>query len=204
MKTSINAVFLICIILIFKYIYSNQVETITISNNGLQQEFLVRSLSDKYKAAHMLCTIKNKLIRFSKQLLYELESKKDNESIEYYPYVKIICKRLDKCPFKEASANSSYTSYTVNKGTEMVVCLRDKKTNKLHDLNTLMYVCTHEIGHIGCPEVGHTKLFHRINKFLLLEAIKQGVYTYTNYKYFPCDYCGLILDNTIIDNDIIV
>lgn len=202
MKTSMYLVFLICIALLFKYLFSNQVETIIIKNSGKQQHFLVRNMSDKIQAGQMLVDIKLKLITFTDQLLLDMENGKIPESATYYPYVKMICQRLNNCPFNESSADSSYTSYTVNKGTEMVVCLRDKDTHKLHDFNTVMYVCTHEIGHIGCPEVGHTPLFHKINKFLLLEAIKRGIYTYTNYKRFPCAYCGLILDNTIIDNNV--
>jgi hypothetical protein len=202
MKTSIILIFIIFIILVFKYLFSNQVELIMIKNEGKQQKFLVRRLPDKFRAAQLLCDIKMKLIYFSNNLLTELKTRTDTNASTYYKYVDTICKRLNNCPFNESSPDSVYTSYTVNKGDEMIVCLRDSVTHGIHDFNTLMYVCTHEIGHIGCPEVGHTYLFHQINKFLLLEAMKYGVYTYTNYKRFPCKYCSLILDNTIIDNNV--
>ena len=205
MKTSITIILIIFIFLLIKYLFSNQVEMIFIKNIGKQQQFLVRRLPDKNKAAKMLCDIKLKLMQFSNDLLLDLNNRikmGDSNAMKYIKYVNTICKRLDNCPFNESSPDSIYTSYTVNKGEEMIVCLRDSKTHKIHDFNTLMYVCTHEIGHIGCPEVGHTHLFHQINKFLLLEAIKYGVYTYTNYNKFPCKYCSLILDNNVIDNSI--
>ena len=63
---------------------------------------------------------------------------------------------------KEGIDNPSYTSYTINKGQEMAVCLRSKNDKKIHDINEIMYVIIHEISHIACPELGHTKLFLKI------------------------------------------
>ena len=55
------------------------------------------------------------------------------------------------------------TSKKINKGEEIVFCLRSIPDNKLHNINELMYVAIHEIAHVGCPEIGHTSLFKKIN-----------------------------------------
>jgi predicted metal-dependent hydrolase len=111
----------------------------------------------------------------------------------------MIQKRLPKSIIKESSANSEYTSYSINKGEELVFCLRSKETNLLHDINDIMYVAIHEIAHIGCPEIGHTPLFKRINLYLLDEAIKCNIYNYDNYRKNNKEYCGIMLSSNIID-----
>jgi len=70
----------------------------------------------------------------------------------------------------------------------------------LHDINDLLYVAIHEIAHIGCPEIGHTLLFKKINKYLLKEAINYKIYRYDNYGKNNKEYCGIILTNNILDN----
>ena len=87
----------------------------------------------------------------------------------------------------------------MNKGEEIVFCLRSKNDNKLHDINELMYVAIHEIAHVGCPEIGHTPLFLKINKILLKQAVECNVYVYKNYSLYPEDYCGIKLSTTILN-----
>ena len=176
MIETIFIIFLICFILLFKYLYWNEVCYVESfdSNN-----YLVRNLPDKDKAALMLAEIRTKLIDFIDSLVEQAEKESmaegddgDKELINNYKYIKMIQKKLPDSIIKESSAKSEFTSYSVNKGEELVFCLRSKKNNKLHDINDLMYVAVHEIAHIGCPEIGHTPLFKKINKFLLERAAK--------------------------------
>ena len=69
---------------------------------------------------------------------------------------------------------------------------------ELHDINELMYVAIHEVSHIGCPENGHTKLFAKINLFLLQRAVELGLYNYRDYSANPVEYCGMILTTSIL------
>ena len=72
----------------------------------------------------------------------------------------------------ENDIDSKYTSYSVNKGEEIVFCLRSKETHQLHSIDLMMYVALHEISHICCPEIGHTPLFKKIFAFLVNRAIE--------------------------------
>ena len=117
---------------------------------------------------------------------------------EYEPYIKQMHKRVEDINFRETELGTDNTSYTINKGDEMVVCLRDKTNNKLHDINTIMYVTIHELAHVGCPELNHTKLFFKINKFLLNEAMEMKIYQYRDYNSSPVEYCGISLNSTIL------
>ena len=202
MIETIFIIFLLFFIFIFKYLYYNEVCYIESFD---ENTYLVRNLPDKTDAAKMLATIRNNLINFIDDLSYQAEKEnldeknQDNELINNYQYIKMIQKRLPESIIKESSANSEYTSYSINKGEELVFCLRSKVTNKLHNINDIMYVAVHEIAHIGCPEIGHTPLFKKINKFLLERALKKGLYTFENYRKTQKEYCGITLNSNILE-----
>lgn len=199
MRKSLLSIFLLCSVLIFIYLFANQITYITNMTN--QNNYMVRDLPDKLFAASNLDSIKGQLISLNQSVLKDIKQQLTSQF--YFPFCKTIYQRLPDCIFSESTPRSSYTSYTLNKGEEMVVCLRSKYNNQIHNMNELMYVTIHEIAHIGCPERNHTPLFHKINKFLLQHAIEKGYYTYVNYKRDPCEYCGMNLNNTIIDNKVI-
>lgn len=204
MIETIFIIFLLCFIFIFKYLYYNEVCYVETFD---EKSYLVRNLPDKENAALMLSNIRTKLINFIDELVLEAEQenleaeeeKQDTELINNYKYIKMIKKRLPDSKIKESSANSEYTSYSINKGEELVFCLRSKIDNKLHDINDIMYVAVHEIAHIGCPEIGHTPLFKKINKFLLERAVNKGLYTFENYKKTQKEYCGITLTSNILE-----
>jgi hypothetical protein len=202
MIETIFIIFLLCFIFIFKYLYYNEVCYIESFDKNT---YLVRNLPDKKDAAKMLANIRTKLLNFIDDLIDDAEKEsldeknQDNELINNYQYIKMIQKRLPKSIIKESSANSEYTSYSVNKGEELVFCLRSKVTNELHNLNEIMYVAVHEIAHIGCPEIGHTPLFKKINKFLLERAVDKGLYKFENYRKTQKEYCGIILNTNILE-----
>lgn len=198
MIETIFIIFLLCFIFIFKYLYYNEVCYVKSFDKN---SYLVRNLPDKKDAANMLADIRSQLLNFIDYLVNLVEKKltDDNELIENYKYIKMIQKRLPNSVIKESSAKSEFTSYSVNKGEELVFCLRSKKTNKLHDINEIMYVAIHEVAHIGCPEIGHTQLFKKINIFLLEQSVKKGLYKYLNYKKTQPEYCGITLTSNILE-----
>lgn len=202
MEKTIFIIFLICILVIFKYLNRNQV---TYVETFEQQKFLVRNLPDKKDASLLLYNIRKMCLLLANTIVTEMEQNANHPHADkYYAYLKIIQKRLPNSLIKESSHTSKYTSYTTNKGEEIVFCLRSKYDSHLHNINELMYVAIHEIAHIGCPEIGHTDLFHQINKFLLVEATKKGIYKYVDYKKTPVEYCGMKLNNTILDNNVLL
>ena len=193
MKETILIITFIAIVFVFVLVHCTEV-SYTESFNG--EQFLVRNLDDKIDAANMLADMKTKL----KKLTNYIDDKcKSGEDLFISQYNKTIIDRFDFIIFRESTSDSKFTSYSINKGEEIVFCLRSKIDNKLHDVNELMYVAIHEIAHVGCPEIGHTPLFKRINKDLLNYGIECGVYKYKNYNLYPEDYCGIELSNTILN-----
>jgi hypothetical protein len=91
---------------------------------------------------------------------------------------------------------SGTTSYTVQKGRAMYVCMRDKD-NSFVEKNTMLFVLLHELSHIGAYwTFGHTTDFWKTFKFILKEAIDDGVYKYIDYSQNPVNYCGMVIKNS--------
>jgi hypothetical protein len=207
MLETIIIIILISIILIFSSVHKSEVlfvESFT-DNNA----YLVRNLPDKQQASNNLGKIRDNLRKTINYILekinkveekeeYELMSE-DYKYIEMSEYINKIDTLFDNIIFSETSADSSFTSYSINKGEEIVFCLRSKEDDSLHNINLVMYVAIHEVAHVGCPEIGHTPLFHKINKFMLKEAIKAGAYYYDDYESNPVNYCGMDLTSTILN-----
>lgn len=201
MRKTITIIIFISILIFF--ICTNRTEALFIESSIDNSYYLVRNINDKSDAANTLATIKNNLNRLTLYILSRIDVAKKNNIIspilEYEPYINRIYNRISHTEYKENSTDNNYTSYSVNKGEELVFCIRSKKDNNIHNLNLLMYVAIHELSHIGCPEIGHTSLFSKINKFLLENAIKIGIYRYKNYSSYPIEYCGMDLNTNIMD-----
>lgn len=153
--------------------------------------YLVRQLPDGQVAANLLSKLRNDLIKFSNNL-YESRDKYS----EYKKYIERLHDRIQTVNIKENNRSNS-TSYTINKGDQMVFCIRSKNTNKIHDINVIMYVALHEISHIASPEYGHTELFKKIFVFFVDEASKMGIYKKIDYSKIPTEYCGIMISESI-------
>lgn len=116
---------------------------------------------------------------------------------EFKKYINTIKKKINTIELKENNNKNDGTSYNINKGEEIYICLRDNENN-IHDMNKIMYVAIHELAHVGCPEKDHTPLFVNINKELLRMAILAGVYRYQNYN--GEQYCGISLTSNILNS----
>lgn len=177
---------LILAFLIWDTYYISEVEYVksTVDNN----EYLVRSLPDKQEAANLLANIRKKLEKTVKYL-------NDNEPDNKITIQLLKNFRSDK--ISEGSENSKYTSYSINKGEQIVFCLRSRDADKkLVDLNTMVFVALHELAHIGTVSVGHTSEFWENFKWILKKAVKADVYVYQDFNNKPVGYCGI----TITDN----
>ena len=71
--------------------------------------------------------------------------------------------------------------------------------NKLVDINTMMFVAIHEMGHLASKEIGHVPPFWDNMKFLLEVGIELGIYSKTDYAAAPVSYCGTKITDTPLD-----
>src|SRR5471030_935595 len=126
-------ILLIIIVLIWIY-YNNQYVKIEIDNKGYNIE---KYSTAKYESLNTLVTIRKNL----DNLVNYLMNKYPNDT-----KVERLKQRFMNTILQEANpeGDPSQTSYTINKGDTMVICLRSDKNN-IVDMNTLMYVEIHEL-----------------------------------------------------------
>ena len=188
-NTSIIIISLILIFafLIYQYHYYSNIETIVSKVDNRNYDVQIKE--DAQDAADLIAKVREKLI-----LLVDYMYKTfPNDS-----KVKQLKKNFNPDVIKEGIDNPSYTSYTINKGQEIILCLRTN--GQLVDINVLTFVCIHELSHIGNETVGHDDAFWQFFKELLTEAINIGVYTKYDYRSNPVDYCNIKITSSPMDS----
>jgi hypothetical protein len=182
-------VLMICILSVFFYmnfvrqkLYLEKIR----ADNGT--EYLVRNLPDKLEAANKLGKISDSL----KNLVNSLGDSSSKKSA----YIKQLKDSFHPEQITENIPGSMYVAYSVNKGEELSLCIREKDTEKFIDDNTIIFVAIHELSHIMTSETGHTPLFWDNMKYLLEKASSQGIYMPIDYKQNPVTYCGMDINST--------
>lgn len=92
------------------------------------------------------------------------------------------------------------TSYTVDKGSVLALCIKNNSDGKFVDMNILMFVVIHELAHLSVESVGHGAEFVDAFTFLLKEGINAGVYKYDNYYENPVYYCKMTINSTPLNS----
>lgn len=88
------------------------------------------------------------------------------------------------------------TSFTIDKGRTMYVCIRNKDDPlTFTEENTMMFVIIHELSHIAnYKSWGHDDIFWDTFKFMLEYAVNYGIYKAVDYQKNPTMYCGMEID----------
>jgi predicted metal-dependent hydrolase len=166
-------------------------EVVYVKSNIDNNEYLVRNLNDKEKAADVLATLRIKL-----EKICDIMKKK-------YPNDESVIRmneRFNSDNITESGKNNQYTSYSVNKGEKIVFCIRQKDDNEsIVDENTLTFVSIHELAHIMTKSVGHTPEFWSNFKRLLEESVNHNLYTKEDYTSNPKEYCGIKVSDSPLD-----
>jgi len=148
---------------------------------GVQEEF---NKSDE--AVELLAKLHNQMSDF----VTDLEKNYANDE-----RVKRLVKGFRRAEIEEAP-NDDGSSYTINKGDLVAICLRHKhEEHPFHDYNTLLFVVIHEMSHIASISEGHNSEFITNFKWLLKEAKTFGYYEPINYQNSPMTYCGVKVTN---------
>lgn len=185
------------IIFIFIYFFLNKNKFISIeSNSGTM--FMVYDDNLNKDKANLLALIVKNMCLLKNNLIQNIDS---YDLKDYTPYIKQLDKNFNEHRTKiyETDPTTELTSYSVNKGEELSICLKSKTSGHLHDINLLMYVVIHEMSHFACPEIGHGELFQKIFKKFLETAMKLNLYIYDDYSTKPVEYCGMILSSSVVN-----
>jgi hypothetical protein len=173
---------------LFKSIIGGNYSTVYVTSTVDGKQYKVRDMPDKQAAADLMAKLR---IRLTK-LCNILEQKYPDK-----PQVKLMIKnfRSDPHRFLESTPDSQHTSYSVNKGESIHLCLRqrDGPDESLVDENVMMFVALHELAHVCTESVGHGPDFWNNFGWLLKEAEANNLYTYTDFSAHPVSYCGVYI-----------
>ena len=153
------------------------------------RSYVVRKLPDSQKACDRLATLNKHIDTLFKQIKEDEHPPKGVDE---------LFKRYKHDNLMETLPGSKYTSYSVNKGEEISLCIREGD-NTFIDINIIMFVFIHELAHIMTDEVGHTKTFWDNMKYLLEQCEKCSIYKPENYYEAPVHYCGMRITTTPYD-----
>jgi len=160
--------------------------TVSVKSSVDGNTYLVRDMPDKQEAADLLARVRQRM-----QKLY-------NYLIATYPE-KLQVKQLrqnfkpDPSRISESTPDAEHTSYSVNKGESVHLCLRQRQGNNesLVKENVMTFVALHEMSHMITPTVGHGPDFWNNFGWLLKIAEDQGIYAYEDFAAHPVSYCGV-------------
>jgi hypothetical protein len=150
------------------------------------KSYRVRDMSDKQQAADLIARVRMSM----KKLYMHLEATFPDKTqvIQLMRNFKPDPERL-----LESTPDEEHTSFSVNKGESVHLCLRQRSggNETLVDENVMMFVALHEMAHMITKSVGHEPEFWNNFGWLLTEAEKIGVYHYQDFKSHPVAYCGV-------------
>jgi hypothetical protein len=107
--------------------------------------------------------------------------------------------RWGKCLLKETSSYDNSAAYTLNKSTEIRLCIRTKN-GSFEDINTSMFVILHELAHVMSIGFGHEDEFKYNFSYVTHLASNLGIYKPQNFRENPVTYCGTEINTTPCDN----
>jgi len=182
----IIGLFIIFIFLLYQYHYHSKIEKVVSTVDNRKYEVQVKD--DAQEAADLIAKIREKLVLLVNHLIktYPRDDRIERFKSNFNP------DRL-----KEGIDDPKYTSYSINKGEQIVLCLRTN--NKLMDLNTMMFVVLHEMAHVCSISIGHTDEFWSNFKWILEESINIGIYKKQDFKLKNVEYCGITITDSPLD-----
>jgi predicted Zn-dependent protease with MMP-like domain len=167
----------------------NEKDLVKITSSVDNKKYTVQIKEDSKEAADLIAKIKQRIIT-----LIEHMEKTFGISDERVANLKNNF-RPDR--LKEGVDTPGYTSYSVNKGEQIVLCLRNK--DSLVDINTMMFVVLHEMAHLASVSIGHTEEFWNNFRWILEESINIGIYVKQDFEKKSVEYCGMDITSSPLD-----
>jgi len=179
----IIGLFIIFLFLLYQYHYYSKIETIVSKIDN--REYEVQIKDDAQEAADLIAKIREKLVLLVNHLIKTYPNDERTERFK---------KNFKPDKLKEGIDDPNYTSYSINKGEQIILCLRTN--NKLMDLNTMMFVVLHEMAHVCSVSIGHTEEFWSNFKWILEESINIGIYKKQDFRLKNVEYCGMTITDS--------
>lgn len=179
-------------VLVFSFIFQGNTHTLVKIKSSIDEKFhMVRDLGtdDEKQAADTMAEIKRRLTIIVKHIQNKFKTDPD---------AKFLNNNFNTNNILETDVTEKDTSYSINKGETISLCLRnkDKENYPIHDLNTLMFVSLHELTHLMTQTFGHDSEFTENFIIVLKEAKNLGLYDPINYNSHSVNYCGMEINKS--------
>ena len=171
------------------YNYYSEYGLIKVKSNIDNNEYTVQIKDDSIEAANLIATVRERLLVLMEHL--EKSYGKDDKRIM------LLKKNFRPDRLKEGVTTPGYTSYSVNKGEQIILCLRNN--DELVDINTLFFVVLHEFAHLATESIGHTEEFWDNFRWILEESINIGLYIKQDFNIKNVEYCGMSITSSPLD-----
>jgi hypothetical protein len=171
------------------YNYYSDYGLIKVKSNIDNNEYTVQIKEDSLEAANLIATVRERLLVLMEHL--EKSYGKDDKRVIQ------LKKNFRPDRLKEGVTTPGYTSYSVNKGEQIILCLRNN--DELVDINTLFFVVLHEFAHLATESIGHTEEFWDNFRWILEESINIGLYIKQDFNIKNVEYCGMSITSSPLD-----
>jgi len=166
---------------------TNTYPTVSVKSKVDGNTYQVRDLPDKQQAADLLARVRQRMDTLQRYLIATYPDK---------PQVKQLARNFKADPSRlmEATPDADHTSYSVNKGESVHLCLRQREPSKEESLvneNVMIFVALHEMAHMITSTIGHGPDFWNNFGWLLKIAEEKGLYKHQNFSAHPVSYCGV-------------
>jgi len=136
--------------------------------------------TEQVKTANYLYSLRQELSTFIDYLV-ELQVPTKEQSLH-------LKKKYNLTIFGETPIKEKQVAYTLNKGTEIRICIKDDQGKFINKKQTI-FILFHELAHIITKSKDHTEEFLKNQRILVKNAKEFGLYK----KYQDSDYCGTFL-----------
>lgn len=156
--------------------------TITVCSNVNRSCYQVRNKQNKQQISDRLATLHENLKKVVDHLY--------TNGIPSRAAANRLHTRFRNTKLREMGIFDSSTAYTLDKGKEIRMCMRDPKTGEPESEQTMTFVALHELAHVMAVEWGHQEEWAKCFKLICEVAVELGIYSPENFSQQPKSYCG--------------
>lgn len=178
--------------LVIKYCFIDNVAPFTSDVDG--QNYTIRktgNIETRQTAANYLASLNERICKLVDYMYANKLPDVDTANRLYH--------RWSKCKLKETNSSETSAAYTLNKSSEIRICIRNKNGN-FENINTSMFVILHEISHCASISFGHNEEFKNNFSYITHLASKLGLYKPEDFVNDPKTYCGTVINTTPCQN----
>jgi len=184
----VTIIFVLLAYIIIKYALMDNVAPFVSEYDG--RNYDVRKIGDdtnKQTAANYLALINNKVNKLVDYMYLHKLPDPETSTRLYHRWL--------HCELKETNSTEKSAAYTLNKSSEIRLCIRDS-SGHFENPNTSMFVMLHELAHVMSVSFDHTDEFKNNFSYITHLASSLGIYKPEDFVNHPKSYCSVMINSS--------